>query len=64
MSANPLFELSGDREVRQAKGFRKVASELNGEKLNELYDQARQNAPNRSSVGRKFLVGPQGEAPD
>jgi len=63
LSANPLFELSNDREVRQAKGFRRVASELNGEKLNELYQQARERAPHRSSVGRKFLVGPKAKRP-
>jgi hypothetical protein len=55
MGLHPLIELSDDREVRQAKGFRAVAAELSGDKLNADYDTEKANAPRRHADGKKHL---------
>jgi len=51
-----MIELSNDREVRQAKGFKNAAAALTGEELARLYETELANAPRRAAAGRKFLV--------
>jgi hypothetical protein len=53
---HPLIELSNDREVRQAKGFKDAAAALTGEQLAGLYETEVVNAPRRTEVGKKYLV--------
>ncbi len=55
MSLHPLLDLANDREVKQAKGFRAVATEQNGEKLEALYKQEVDGAPDRQAKGKKYL---------
>ncbi len=55
MGLHPLIELSDDREVRQAKGFRAVATELTGAKLEADYKAEVANAPRRDAEGKKHL---------
>lgn len=47
MTHHSLLELAEDRQVRQASGFRKMAAELKGEQLAQLYEAQRQSAPAR-----------------
>ena len=56
MHLHPMIELSNDREVRQAKGFKDAAAGLTGEELARLYETELANAPRRTAVGKKFLV--------
>jgi hypothetical protein len=51
-----MIELSNDREVRQAKGFKDVAARLTGEELAGLYETELANAPKRAEVGKKYLM--------
>jgi hypothetical protein len=55
LSLHPLLDLANDREVKQAKGFRAVAADQNGEKLEALYKQEADAAPDRRAKGKKFL---------
>lgn len=57
LSQHPLIDLANNREVKQATGFKKIAAELRGEKLAELYQQEIANAPRRADAGKKFFVG-------
>lgn len=63
MSLHPLFELSTDAQVKQAKGFRATAAELTGESLEALYQQEVANAPNRGEAGKKYLGVRTGRTP-
>jgi len=56
MGLHPLIELSDDREVRQAKGFRAAAAELTGAKLEADYKAEVANAPRRHADGKKHLA--------
>jgi hypothetical protein len=56
VSLHPLVELSGDKEVRKAAGFRAAAADLTGEGLASLYAQETANAPHRHQAGKKYLV--------
>jgi hypothetical protein len=56
VSLHPLVELSEDKEVRKAAGFRAAAAELTGESLRVAYEQELANAPRRHDVGKKYLV--------
>jgi len=51
-----MIELSNDREVRQAKGFKDAAAGLTAEDIARLYDTEVANAPKRAEIGKKFLV--------
>jgi hypothetical protein len=51
-----MIELSNDREVRQARGFKDAAAALTGEKLASLYETELANAPKRHEAGKKYLV--------
>jgi len=55
VSLHPLLDLANDREVKQAKGFRAVAADQTGEKLEALYKQEAESAPNRVEKGKKYL---------
>ncbi|MAI77568.1 MAG: hypothetical protein CL917_01360 [Deltaproteobacteria bacterium] len=55
MSLHPLIELSVDREVKQAKGFKAVAAQQTGETLEALYQKELESAPKRSEQGKKYL---------
>jgi hypothetical protein len=55
MGMHPLIELSEDREVRQAKGFRARAAELNGTDLEADYKAEVANAPRRHAESKKHL---------
>ncbi len=61
MSQHPLIELSQDREVRQAKGFRAAALRLNGEVLAEKFRTEVAHAPRRHDAGQKYLVAQTGK---
>jgi len=50
-----LIELARDREVKQAKGFKAVAAELNGEILEAKYQQEVASAPKRHDADKKYL---------
>ena len=63
MSLHPLFELSTDAQVKQAKGFRAAAAELTGESLEALYQQEVANAPDRVAAGKKYLGVRTGRTP-
>jgi hypothetical protein len=63
VSLHPLIELSTNREVKQAKGFKQAAAELNGEKLEALYQQEVGNAPRRGDEDKKFLDVKTGRVP-
>ena len=63
MSLHPLLDLANVREVKQAKGFRAVAVEQNGEKLEHLYKQEFDAAPNRKDKGKKYLGVSTGRIP-
>lgn len=63
MSLHPLLDLANDREVKQAKGFRAVAVEQNGEKLELLYKSEVESAPNREEKGKKYLGVSTGRIP-
>ncbi len=54
MSLHPLLDLANDREVKQAKGFRAVAVDQNGEKLELLYKSEVKSAPNREEKGKEI----------
>lgn len=55
MGLHPLIELSDDREVRQAKGFRARASELSGAELATSFEAEKKNAPKRHAENKKHL---------
>ena len=63
MSLHPLIELSVDREVKQAKGFKSVAAQHTGETLEALYQQETSAAPMRSEQGKKYLGVKTGRIP-
>jgi len=60
---HPLIELSNGREVKQAKGFRKAAADLDGPGLEPLYDRERAGAPKRHSAERKYFERHTGRLP-
>lgn len=53
---HPIIELSNDRQVRQAKGFKDAAADLTGEQLAGLYETEVANAPRRAEAGKRYLV--------
>jgi hypothetical protein len=53
---HPIIELSNDRQVRQAKGFKDAAADLTGEQFAGLYETEVANAPRRAEAGKKYLV--------
>ncbi len=55
MSLHPLIDLTRDRQVRQAKGFRLSAAELTGEILEAHYQREVENAPKRHEAEKKYL---------
>jgi len=63
VSLHPLIALSTDARVKQAKGFRAVAADLNGERLEELYQAEVANAPHRREAGKKYLGVRTGRTP-
>lgn len=63
MSIHPLIDLSVDREVKQAKGFRAAAAALRGDALEALYQTEMENAPKRKDAGKKFLGVKTGRTP-
>jgi hypothetical protein len=63
VSQHPLIALAGRREVRQSKGFRKVAADLSGVELAGLYADEKKAAPRRREAGKRFLQPHSGKAP-
>jgi hypothetical protein len=63
VTLHPLIELANDREVKQAKGFRAVAAGLNGEILEQKYQEEIANTPKRSDLGKKHLNVRTGRTP-
>ncbi len=63
MSQHPLIDLSNDREVKKAKGFRAAAAEMTGASLAEKYKQEVDRAPRRHSVDKKYLGVHPGKPP-
>jgi len=58
-----MLDLANDREVKQAKGFRAVAAEQNGEVLEVLFKQEAESAPDRGEKGKKYLGVKTGRIP-
>jgi hypothetical protein len=56
VSLHPLVDLSLDKEVRKAAGFRAAAAALQGEQLGRLYREEVERAPRRGGAGRRYLV--------
>jgi hypothetical protein len=63
VSLHPLIDLANDRQVKQAKGFRASAAELNGESLEASYQQEVANAPKRHDDNKKYLGVKTGRIP-
>lgn len=63
MSPHPLIELAADRDVRQAKGFRKAATGLSGEGLEAHYKTEVECAPRRKEAGKKYFAAHPGGPP-
>ncbi len=55
MSIHPLIDLSVDRQVKQAKGFREVATGLTADALEAMYKDEVANAPRRHDEDKKYL---------
>ncbi|MGK0485019.1 MAG: hypothetical protein ACJAYI_000527 [Myxococcota bacterium] len=55
MSIHPLITLASERQVKQAKGFRGAAAELNGLLLEPMYKAEMAAAPKRQDQGKKYL---------
>ena len=56
MSLHPLVDLSVDKEVKKAAGFRAAAVDLTGESLEGHYQVELANAPRRGDAGREYFV--------
>jgi hypothetical protein len=56
VSLHPLIDLSNEKEVRKAAGFRVFATGLVGEALAGKYSEELANAPRRSDAGKRHLV--------
>jgi hypothetical protein len=56
VSLHPLVDLSVDKHVKKAAGFRAAAAELNGETLAVHYQAELANAPSRHDAGKKYFV--------
>ncbi len=56
MSLHPLVDLSVDKQVKKAAGFRAAAAELSGEALAVHYQDELANAPRRHDAGKKYFV--------
>lgn len=56
MSLHPLVDLSVDKQVKKAAGFREAAAELTGEALGVRYQAELANAPRRHEAGKKYFV--------
>jgi hypothetical protein len=61
--ADSLSELSLDRDVRSAAGFRQVAERLDAKTLRELWRRQVETAPRRGAAGKKFLGERDGQLP-
>lgn len=55
MSIHPLIALATDRQIKQAKGFRGAATELNGASLEPLYKDEVAAAPKRHEQDKKYF---------
>jgi hypothetical protein len=53
--------MAGERQVRQAAGFRLAAAELDGPKLAAAYQEEMANAPRLYEQGRKYFVNRTGK---
>ena len=58
MARHPLVERSRDPRVRQARGFREAAAELDGATLAAEFEVEREGAPRRGELKKKHLVQP------
>jgi len=56
VSLHPLVDLSVDKQVKKAAGFRAAAAELGGEALGVQYQAELANAPRRHEAGKKYFV--------
>ncbi len=63
LGLHPLLDLANDREVKQAKGFRKAASELGGAALAQHYKSEMEIAPKRQDAGKRYLGNHPGKPP-
>ena len=63
VSLHPLLALAIEREVKQSKGFRVVASQLTGDQLEQTYQQEVGAAPRRHEAGKKYLGVRTGRTP-
>lgn len=58
-----LIELSTDREVRKAAGFREVATKISPQILRALYDNQVKASPRRAEAGKPFFAPRDGTLP-
>jgi hypothetical protein len=56
VARHPLVERARDPRVRQARGFREAAAELDGATLAAEFEAEREGAPRRSEAKKKHLV--------
>jgi hypothetical protein len=56
VARHPLVERARDPRVRQARGFREAAAELDGATLAAEFEAERESAPRRSEAKKKHLV--------
>jgi len=56
VSLHPLVDLSVDKHVKKAAGFRASATELTGKALAVHYQDELANAPRRHEAGKKYFV--------
>ncbi len=56
VSLHPLVDLSVDKHVKKAAGFRAAAAELSGEALAVHYQDELANAPRRHEAAKKYFV--------
>lgn len=55
MSIHPLIALATEKQVKQAKGFKAAAAELNGAILEPMYKEEMAAAPKRHDQDKKYL---------
>ena len=55
MSLHPLIDLTNDRDVKQAKGFRAAAEKLTGASLEADYQTEVGNSPSRAGADLAHL---------
>ena len=61
MTEHALFDLAVDREVKKVTGFRKMAQEMTGDQLRELFGRQKESAPKLREAEKKYFGEHTGE---